>query len=408
MKGSPMGSSLASIDATLKEVYEGDVRRQLPDEIVALKRVTRSSDGVSNETNGKYVTFPVHVRRNGGLGSRNESEALPTAGAQGYAAARLALKSDYLGIELTGHSIDMSDTNPKAFAKSLDEEMERGRIDFKKDLNRQIYGNGSGAITTVRAVVTSNVIPVVDARLFWVGSHQVDIVTAPSTVVAVNRTVTARDMTPGANTITLSGAAIGPTVVGQLITLTGSVNREITGLGAIIANSGVLYNINPATEPEWTSEIDSNGGTARALSEGLMLRLVDRIRGRGGKTSAILTDDGSFRAYWALLSQLRGFTNTTKFDGGYTGLSFHVGDTEVPVVADFDAPLGTMHFLNEDDITFYRDEDIHWLDRDGSILKQKVDAAGRYDIWQAHMVERHELGIGRRNTHGKITDIIGG
>ena len=402
-----MGSTLASIDATLKEVYEGDVRRQLMDETVALKRVTRSSDGVSNETNGKYVTFPVHVRRNGGLGSRNESEALPAAGQQGYAAARLALKSDYLGIELTGHSIDMSDTNPKAFAKSLDEEMERGRTDFKKDLNRQIYGNGSGAITTVRAAVTSTTIPVVDARLFWVGSHVIDVVTAPSTVVATARTVTARDLTPGANTITISGAAV-TTVVGQLITLTGSVNREITGLGAIIANSGVLYNINPATEPEWTSEVDSNGGTPRALSEGLMLRLVDRVRSRGGKTTAVLTDDGSFRAYWALLSQLRGFTNTQDFSGGYKGLSFSAGASEIPVVSDFDAPLGVMNFINEDDITFYRDEDIHWLDRDNSILKQKVDASGRYDIWQAHMVERHELGIGRRNTHAKLSDIISG
>lgn len=402
-----MGSTLASIDATLKEVYEGDVRRQLNDDIVALKRVTRSSDGVSNETNGKYVTFPVHVRRNGGLGSRNESEALPNAGQQGYAAARLALKSDYLGIEITGHAIDMSDTNPKAFAKSLDEEMERSRVDFKKDLNRQIYGNGSGAITTVRAVVTANIIPVVDARLFWVGSHVVDIVTAPSTVTAAARTVTARDLTPGANTITVSGAAV-TTTVGMLITLAGSVNREITGLGAIVANTGILYNINPATEPEWTSEVDSNGGTPRALSEALMLRLVDRIRARGGKTTAVLTDDGSFRAYWALLSQLRGFTNTTKFDGGYTGLSFHAGDQEIPVVSDYDAPLGVMHFLNEDDITFYRDEDIHWLDRDGTILKQKTDASGAYDIWRAWMLERHELGIGRRNTHGKITDIIAG
>lgn len=402
-----MGATLASIDATLKEVYEGDVRRQLQDEIVALKRVTRSSDGVSNETNGKYVTFPVHVRRNGGLGSRNEAEALPNAGQQGYAAARLALKSDYLGIELTGHAIDMSDKNPKAFAKSLDEEMERGRVDFKKDLNRQIYGNGSGAITTVRSAVTSTTIPVVDARAFWVGAHVIDIVTAPSTVVAAARTVTARSLAPGANTITVSGAAV-TTVVGQLITITGSVNREITGLGAIIDTTGVLYNINPATEPEWTSEIDSNGGTARALSEGLMLRLVDRIRARGGKTTAILTDDGSFRAYWALLSQLRGFTNTTKFDGGYTGLSFHAGDQDIPVVSDYDAPLGVMNLLNEDDITFYRDEDIHWLDRDGTILKQKTDAGGAYDIWRAWMVERHELGIGRRNTHGKITDIIPG
>ena len=52
-----MGSTLTSIDATLKEVYEGSVREQLNDDIVGLKRVLRSSDGVSNETPGKYVTF---------------------------------------------------------------------------------------------------------------------------------------------------------------------------------------------------------------------------------------------------------------------------------------------------------------------------------------------------------------
>ena len=400
-----MASTIASIDAMLKEVYEGDVRRQLNDEIVALKRIQRTSDGVSHETPGKYVTFPVHVRRNGGLGSRNEAEALPTAGQQGYASARLALKSDYLGIELTGHSIDQSDKDPKAFAKSLDEEMERGRVDFKKDLNRQVYGNGSGAITTVRAAGTGvTVIPVVDARLFWVGSHVIDIVTAPSTVAVTARTVIGRDLTVGANTITISGAAVNVTV-GQLITITGSVNREITGLGGIVQNTGLLYNINPSTEPEWTSEVDSNGGTNRALSEGLMIQMNDRIRGRGGKTTVILTDDASFRAYWALLSQLRGFSNTETFTGGYRGLKFVAGNDEIPVVSDYDAPRGTMHFLNEDELTFYRDEDIHWLNRDNSILKQKVDSSGRYDVWQAHMVERHELGTGRRNTHGKITDI---
>lgn len=403
-----MGSNLASIDATLKEVYEGTVREQLQDDIILLKRVTRSSSGVSNETPGKYVTFPLHVRRNGGLGSRNEGEALPTPGQQGYAAARLGLKSDYLGIQLTGHAIDQSDSDPKAFAKALDDEMTRGRNDFKKDLNRQLYGNGTGAIATVRAAGTGvNIVPVDDARAFWVGSHQVDLVTLPGTVAVANRTVTAVDLTPGANTVTLSGATFN-VAIGQIITLQGSVNREITGLGAIISNSGILYNVNPNTEPVWKAEVDSNGGTPRALSEAAMVRMVDRIRSNGGKTTVILTDDGTYRAYWALLSQLRGFVNTQDFTGGFKGLAFQAGAQEIPIVSDYDAPRGTMQFVNEDELTFYRDEDIHWLNRDNSILKQKVDANGRYDVWEAHMLERHELGTGRRNTHGKITDLISG
>lgn len=403
-----MGSTLTSIDATLKEVYEGNVREQLNDDIVGLKRIQRSSSGISNETPGKYVTFPLHVRRNGGLGSRNEGEALPTAGQQGYVAARLGLKSDYMGISLTGHAIDQSDTDPKAFAKALDEEMERSRTDFKKDMNRQLYGNGSGAIATVKtALASGNTVAVDDARGFWVGAHVVDLVTLPSTVAVAARAVTAVDLTPGANTVTLSGAAFAASV-GQIFTLVNSAQKEITGFGAIINNSGVLYNVNPATEPVWKSEVDSNGGTGRALSEALMLRMVDRIRSNGGKTTVVLTDDGTFRAYWALLSQLRGFVNTQDFTGGYKGLAFQAGSQEIPIVADYDAPRGRMNFINEDEITFYRDEDIHWLNRDNSILKQKVDSAGRYDVWEAHMLERHELGTGRRNTHGRIDDIIAG
>ena len=404
-----MGSNLASIDALLKEVYEGTVNEQLNNEVVALKRIQRSADGVTSEgTPGKYVVFPIHTRRNGGLGSRNEGEALPKAGQQGYAAARLALKSDYMGIEITGHSIDQSSSNPKAFAKSLEEEMDRAKDDYKKDLNRQIYGNGSGAIATVRAAGTGvNIVPVDNARGFWLGAHVVDIVTAPSTVAVPGRTVTAIDLTPGANTITLSGAVFN-VAVGQIITLQGSVNREITGLASIVSNTGVLYNINPNTEPVWKAEVDSNGGTGRAVSEGLMVRMTDRIRANGGKTTVILTDDGTYRAYWSLLSQLRSFVNTQDFSGGFKGLAFQAGDQEIPIVSDYDAPRGTMHFLNEKDLTFYRDKDLHWLDRDGSVLKQKVDANGRYDIWEAHMLERHELGAHRRNTHGKITDLISG
>lgn len=403
-----MGSTTTSIDALLKEVYEGTTNEQLNNEITTLKRVERSSEGVTSEgTPGKYVVFPLHVRRNGGLGSRLEGEALPVAGQQGYAAGRLSLKNDFIGISLTGDSIDRSSSNPKAFAKSLEEEMNRAKDDYKKDFNRQIYGDGSGAIARVRAGGATTTVAVDDARGFWVGSHVVDIVTAPSTVAVSGRTVTAVDLTPGAHTITLSGAAL-TTTVGQLITLTGSANREITGFGAIVSATGTLYNVNPTTETVWKSEVDSNGGTPRALSEGIMLRMVDRIRSNGGKTTAIFTDDGTYRAYSSLLMQMRNFVNTQDFTGGFKGLAFQAGDQEIPIISDFDAPRGTMHFINEKEITLYRDKPLHWLERDGSILKQKVDAGGRYDVWEAHMLERHELGTKRRNTHGKITDIISG
>jgi hypothetical protein len=141
-----MPATLATIESYLKEVYQGRIREQLNDEIVALKRITRSGAGVTNEVGGKYVTFPIHTRRNSGIGSRFESEALPTPGQQGHAAARVGLKYAYGGIQLTGQAISLSDTDAKAFAKALDNEVEGLKNDLMKDMNRQIYGNGNGAI----------------------------------------------------------------------------------------------------------------------------------------------------------------------------------------------------------------------------------------------------------------------
>ena len=399
-----MAATLATIEPYLKEVYTGKIRRQLNDEITTLKRVTRSGAGVSTETNGKYVTFPIHTRRNSGIGSRNEMDALPVPGQQGYAAARLALKSGYGGLQITGQAIDLADTDSKAFARSMDEEITRLKDDVKKDMNRQIYGNGSGAISTITGAATGNVVPVKDARLFWIGAV-VDVVTLPSTVAIANRTVTAISIAN--NTVTLSGAA-PTTVANQIIVRQGSLNKEITGFAAIVDDSSVVYNINPTVEPEWTSEVSANGGTGRALTEQLMVQMSDRIRTRGGKTTVIFQSLGVRRAYWNLLSQLRSIVNEQEFKGGFKGLSFTTDSGEIPVVADVDAPLGTQWFMNEDALTFYRHKDWDWLDRDGSMFKQLHDANGVYDAWYAQLVERHELGTDRRNTHGKIVDITEG
>jgi hypothetical protein len=158
-------------------------------------------------------------------------------------------------------------------------------------------------------------------------------------------------------------------------------------------------------EPEWTAEVDSNAGVLRALSEGRMITMADRIRTRGGKTTVIFQSLGIRRAYFNLLSQQRQVVNEQKFTGGFTGLAFTTDDGEIPAVADVDAPLNTQWFINEDALTFYRDEEWHWLDRDGSMWKQVRDTNGDYDAYYARLVEYHELGTDRRNTHGVIKDL---
>ena len=403
-----MAATLATIDSYLKEVYQGRIREQLNDEIVALKRITRSGSGVTNEVGGKYVTFPIHTRRNSGIGSRFENEALPAAGQQGHAAARVGLKYAYGGVQLTGQAISLSDTDAKAFAKALDNEVEGLKNDLKKDMNRQVYGSGNGAIGVATGANTGAVVPVADARLFQVGMV-VDTQTG-TTVDNTGLIVASVDLTAGANTVTFTTTPGTATAAADIIVRKGSGvaaggNRELTGLAAIVSASGTLYNIDPSVEPEWKANVDSNGGTNRALSEALMIGMTDDIRTKGGSTSLILQSLGVRRAYFNLLSQLRQTVNTQEFTGGFSGLAFTTDRGEIPVVADVDAPLNKQWYINEDALTYYRDEDWHFIDRDGSMWKQVSDSNGDYDAYYARMVEYHELATDRRNTHGLVSDI---
>jgi len=403
-----MAATLATIESYLKEVYQGRIREQLNDEIVALKRITRSGAGVTNEVGGKYVTFPIHTRRNSGIGSRFESEALPTPGQQGHAAARVGLKYAYGGVQLTGQAISLSDTDAKAFAKALDNEVEGLKNDLMKDMNRQVYGSGNGAIGVATGANSGATVPVADARLFQVGMV-VDTQTG-TTVDNTNLVVASVDLSVGANTVTFTTTPGTSLASADIIVRAGSGiaaggTKELTGLAAIVSDSGTLYNIDPSVEAEWKATVDDNGGTPRALSESLMIKMTDAIRTKGGSTTLILQSLGVRRAYFNLLSQLRQTVNTQEFTGGFSGLAFTTDRGEIPVVADTDAPLNTQWYINEDALTYYRDEEWHFLDKDGSMWKQVRDSNGDYDAYYARMVEYHELGTDRRNSHGVIQDI---
>lgn len=402
-----MPATLTTASAILKEVYEPKIQDQLQNEAVALKRVERSSENIEHQVGGKYVTFPLHIRRNQGLGARNELEALPTPGQQGYTNARISLKYLYGAVRLSGQTLELADTNAQAFASVLDEEMEGLQNDLQKDQNRQVYGDGSGAVATATAVAAASTTMTVSFTSWAQLGMQIDVIdgttlgNASPTVKASNRQITAIDST--AKTVTFDGANIA-IAVGDIIVRTGNVNREWAGFGVIIKNSGTFQNVDPTVEPLWKAVIDSNGGTNRALSEGLMTLMADNIRQNGGQTTAIFTTLGVRRAYANLLQQQRRYTNTTEFTGGFSGLAFTTDKGDIPVVVDLDCPPNRMYFVNEKAITLYRDKDWEFMDRDGS----KWARVAGYDAYDATMYQYSNIGTHRRNTHGLLSDLTEG
>lgn len=403
-----MGATLATVATLCKEIYEPKLRKQLNDDAVTIKRITRSSDNISNEVGGRYVTFPIKTRRNAGIGARNELEALPNAGQQGYNAARVGLKYLYGRVQLSGQTIELVNTNTQAFVSALESELSGLKTDLAKDQNRQVYGDGSGAIAVAGSGTTNtNTFLAKDAMYAQLGM-QIDIIDGTTlnnpnpTVKAANRQITGINTVT--NVITFDGAVVSTVPLVDIIVRNGNVNREWTGFNKIFKATGSLYNLDPATEPIWAAVVDANGGVNRALSEGLMISLADQVRANGGKTTAIFSNLGVRRAYFNLLVQQRQYTNTKDFGGGFTGLSFTTDAGEIPFMVDVDAPKNTLYFVNEDEFTVYRQADWEFMDRDGSMWSR----ISGYDAYEAVMYQYSELGCHRRNTQAIMADITEG
>src|SRR5688572_18751717 len=136
-----MTATMTTVDAILKEVYQGQINDQLNEERVLMKRLERTAENITSELGGKYVVFPVRSQRNHGISYRAEEGALAAAGRQGYKAAREELMHGYGRVKFTGQMMDLATENFQAFANTLDREMDGLKNDLKKDENRIAWGH---------------------------------------------------------------------------------------------------------------------------------------------------------------------------------------------------------------------------------------------------------------------------
>lgn len=400
-----MPATLTTVSAIMKEVYQGQIRDQLQNEVVGIKRIEKTSRGVTSEVGGKYVTFPIRTRRNPSIGYRQEYENLQAASQSSYASVRVPLRYGYARLEITGQTMELAKTNYQAFANAMNTEVNGLKTDVAKDVNRIFYGDGSGFLAVASATATSA------TQTFNTGvgvqylepNMVVDIVNASGVVQTAGAVI--QSVNRSNNTV-LFTASVTVNSTWGLVRAGNSSNggqREPTGLRAIVNNTGALFFVDPATEPVWSAVVDANGGTNRALSESLMIRLTDNVRINGGDTSLILMGLGVRRAYFNLLSTQRRYIDNKEFDGGIRGLAFHNG-RDIPVVDDIDVPANQAFFLDESSLTIYRNADWSWLDTDGNVWKWVANK----DAFEAILACYWEIGVDRRNANGVLRDITEG
>lgn len=393
-------SNLATVSAILKETYPGAIEDQLNNE-VALYKLLKDQGNVEQQTQGKQLKPAFHTRRGAGIGSRNDNEALPTAGSQGYASPTVKYGRTYKRGQITGPTVRDTYTDDAAFENALYAEIKYDINDLVDDLARQ-WHTGDGILTTVNgAVTTSTSVVVADLTYLYVGQYvefwngatnqtTADAGFTGTRITAINRTN---------NTLTVATAqasiANGANVAlaGNQTWQSAGGTKEMQGLDTIVDDgtdySGALYfgvDRSNSGEAILQGNRTSFSGTT---TEDKMQQAVDLARVNGGAmVNAIVTDYATRRAYVNLLASLKRYTvvgngSTPSYGGGYLqskdtasnsgeGLSFD----DVTLVPSRKARAKKMFFLDTSSFRVFLQSDVEWVMNGDSILHPLMGSQG--------------------------------
>lgn len=398
------GATLATLSAILKDYYLPPVVDQLNNEVLLLQRLEKRDQ----ELFGNQAIVPLHTGRSGGIGARPESGALPAPGNQVYKKAVYDLKYLYGRVRVTGPSMAKTASEAGAFLQVLKSELDGIRNDLRKDVSRQVYGDGTAIVAATAANTAVNTLTLssdepIRHGFLYVGMV-VDIGTsAAPTGVASARTITA--INPATPSITIDGAAV-TTAATDKVFRSGAAGASSTvyeidaGLQKLVSTAAnTVGGINAATDTIWDNARDTSGG---ALALDTMMKAFNTQRISGGNLTAIITSFGLQRAFFNLLQSKVQYVTPTKLAGGFQSLEF----MGMPLIADIDAPFGKMFFLDESTLKVFSNRDWHFLDEDGNVLKWN----NGYDEWEAVLARYMNLGATRRNNQlviSGLTDTTG-
>jgi hypothetical protein len=407
------GLTRSTADSVLKEFYLPGIRKLLNNTVFLLSQIETNTEDIE----GRRAVLAINTGRNGGIGARAEGEVLPAAGQQGYAEERIWLKYNYGRIQLSGPVMRSMGSDKGSFTRALQSETEGVTRDLRKDVNRQLFGTSDGVIAAAlsaagQVVTLAATTSPTQLRQLTVGM-QIDIGTVASPQLRLaGGTITAVNTTAKTITVTGTVGVVAATdrifrAIGAQSTIPGS--REITGLQTQVNNTGVLWNVDPALWPDWTSYVDDAAGTPRASTETMFTKAQQEVNIRSGEELNLwVTDAGVHRNVASLMTSLKRFPVPVELHGGYSALDMsavgqgNTGGFTVGMVYDADCPSGMAFGITTDKFQWYKASDWEFMDEDGAVLNRVPNQ----DAYEATLFLYAELATDKRNAHAVIQDLF--
>jgi hypothetical protein len=383
-----MAIQISDVSNALEKVIMPFIQDNFEKSTILLDQVKRNQ-GVTFMNDNFYA--PIRTSRHGGITNLADDGNTLVSGKASIGQARVGVKLLTGTFDISKLVLDATKTARGAVENQLTFQATTLASDFSKDVNRQMYSDGIGAIGQVGGSVGAGTIGLTykDANLDDgrsvdnYGNVNGDIAPGkyiqPGQVLGVG--TAAADLgtvsTVSGTTVVVTGApaiAANDTIYRVDGSGEGAGTAEITGVRAALSSStgASTYAAVARSTYGWTPQL---GTTSEALTLSAMedKYLAAREYAQNGDRYAIFVNRTLYKKYGDILTSMRRSVDETELIGGWKGLKFAAGGGEVGVFLDYDVPDGEVLILNLDSFTICQVSDMGWLDdpKAGSLVRRR-------------------------------------
>lgn len=357
---------------------------------------------------GRQAVTPIHVSRNSGYTALAAGGGtLNAAGNQGSKQAIWNYTNHHQQIALEGELIDGTVNDTLAVVNAIDEEINGGLMDLRRQLSRQVVTNGDAVIATMGTTTSATTVvlePIsgknaIDRGWLFVNAV-VDIGTVANPVLrAAGVAITAID--PVGLTFTVASAITTATtdqVSYKGSRVAGPVINEMNGLHNVVSQTTTLGTLTVAGESTWVAANADN--TSQALTLNLIYDNIRLVQQKiGARPDTIWSGYKQNERLYQLLQTQVHYAGDAPLTTGTMAVS--VGG--VPVEAQYDIKDQEMYFLTMKDLFMCAIDKPYWQNKltGGEILAwiQGTDSFG------AKITYRLQLCCRRRNSQACLTNL---
>lgn len=403
-------ATTTNMSEVLKRVYAPWLEKALNNSWPVLKRLQGKDQGV--QFNGTALYWAVRYGRPLSKAG-SESNGIPAATVSQTKQVYQTPSMQYSAIQWSDFYMEQAKSNKAVFAQEIMGEMETHKDAMMADVARQVMGDGTGIIATLRAASNGAnptlYLTVGQARKFEVGNYIVVLAGSTlSTTTHRGTSTTALRVTSvdlDNDTLTTTGDTLASTAAGDGIMVydahSSGTSLECIGLQQIANDTATLHGLDVATYPWWKGTVVNNGAEVNAqLDLSKLHKLIHHLSIRvDAKPTVLYCSHGVKRAFMALLQARQQYVDKMKVDGGFQVDAFTSDNGPIPIIADRWAPANTIIALSEPKLIWTQlGGKPGFMDKDGSVVHLKAG----YPLYESYLRWYPQLGCKQRSCHGML------